>query len=159
MREGIVPHRFNIDETSVEELRDMTFVFISIDDATAKKPIIDFLREAEIPFIDVGMGVELIDDRLTGSLRTTLVTPDKNDHAATRISVTDTTAPDDYRSRVQIAELNARNATDAIIAWKKYRAIYADLDSGYSSVYTLSTNYTVNSDRTSATDDGDNPCG
>jgi len=147
MRVGITAHPYAIDEDNVEELRDMTFVFVAIDHAEAKKPIIDALGRFGIPYVDVGMGVEAIDGRLTGSLRTTIVTPEKNDHAAERIPVVDVAGPDDYRTNVQIAELNARNASDAVIAWKQYRGFYADLGTEHHSVYTIATNYIVNDDR------------
>ena len=37
------------------------------------------------------------------------------------------------RRNIQIAELNARNASDAVIRWKKYRGIYADMTGEQSS--------------------------
>lgn len=147
MRDGITAHAYAIDEDNVEELRDMTFVFVAIDDAEAKQPIIDALGRFGIPYVDVGMGVEAIDGRLTGSLRTTIVTPEKNDHAPKRIPVVDVAGPDDYRTNIQIAELNARNASDAVIAWKQYRGFYADLGSEHHTVYTVATNHIINDDR------------
>lgn len=147
MRGGIVAHPYRIDETNVEELREMTFVFIAIDDAPAKEPIIKALLAFGIPFIDVGMGVDEIDERLTGSLRTTVVTPEKHDHVTARIPVIDAAGPDDYKTNIQIAELNARNATDAVIAWKQYRDFYADLETELFSVYSIATNHIINADR------------
>ncbi len=146
IRNGIVTHPYPIDGANADELRDMTFVFIAIDDAPAKAPIIKFLLEAEIPFVDVGMGVEAVDGVLTGSLRATIVTPENREHARRRIPVVSVAGPDDYRSNIQIAELNARNATDALIAWKQYRGFYADLEAEHFTVYTLATNHIVNSE-------------
>lgn len=158
MRTGITAHRYAIDESNVDDLREMTFAFIAIDDAEAKKPIIDALGRFGIPYIDVGMGVEAIDGRLTGSLRTTVVTPEKNDHAVARIPVVDVAGPDDYRSNIQIAELNARNASDAAIAWKQYRGFYADLGTEHHSVYTIATNHIINADRVVAESDEETAC-
>lgn len=152
MRTGIVVHPFEIDESNVNLLREMTFVFVAIDSAPAKRPIIESLLRFSIPFVDVGMGVELVDGHLTGMLRTTIVTPDKFDHATARIPFEDTAGPDDYPSNIQIAELNARNAAEAVIAWKRYRGFYADLDAGHSSTFTIATNHTVNSDHRVAFD-------
>jgi hypothetical protein len=146
MREGIITHGHRIDETNVHELREMTFVFIAIDDAPAKAPIIRALTEWGIPFIDVGMGVDEVDGHLTGSLRTAVVTPEKNDHASVRIPVIEVAGPDDYKTNIQIAELNARNATDAVIAWKQYRGFYADLGTEHFSVYSIATNHIINGD-------------
>jgi hypothetical protein len=159
MRDGITAHPYDVNEDNIDELRDMTFVFIAIDDAEAKKPIIDALERFGIPYVDVGMGVEAIDGTLTGSLRTTVVTPEKNDHAAVRIPVIDVAGPDDYRTNIQIVELNARNASDAVIAWKQYRGFYADLGTEHHSVYTIATNHIINDDRlVSAPDEEDGTC-
>jgi hypothetical protein len=144
----ITAHPYRVDEQNAGELRAMTFVFIAIDDGPAKAPIIAELLDAGIPFIDVGMGVELIDGHLTGIVRTTLVTPEQHDHVYDRISIA---APSDdaiYRSNIQIVELNARNATDAVIRWKKYRGVYADLVNEHSSAFSIATNIVINNDTT-----------
>ena len=49
MRKGIVPHPYRIDETNVDELQGMSFVFIAIDDAPSKKPIVDALTQVRRP--------------------------------------------------------------------------------------------------------------
>lgn len=151
MRRRLVAHPYSIDTGNVAELTTATFVFLSIDDPEAKAPIVAALVEHSIPFVDVGMGVELVNGQLTGTVRTTLVTPEKNDHADSTISFRKADGPDAYRSNIQIAELNARNAADAVIAWKRYRGFYADLGVGPSSAFTIATNHVVNSDPTSAT--------
>ncbi|MFZ6005794.1 MAG: ThiF family adenylyltransferase [Actinomycetota bacterium] len=158
LRDGITAHPYPIIEDNVFELRDMTFVFIAIDEAEAKVPILDALGRFGIPYVDVGMGVEAIDGRLTGSLRTTIVTPEKSDHAAERIPVVDVAGPDDYRTNIQIAELNARNASDAVIAWKQYRRFYADLGTEHHSVYTIATNHIINGDLLLSPPDDDETC-
>lgn len=143
MRRGIVPHPYAIDATNVDELREFTFVFLAIDDAEAKKPIIDALIRFEIPFVDLGMGIELVDDHLTGVVRTTLVTPEHPERAD-RIPTVSAAGDDAYRTNIQIAELNAMNALQAVIAWKKYREIYADADGIAHTMYAIDTNSIVN---------------
>jgi hypothetical protein len=151
MRTGIIPHPYAVTADNVHELRHMTFVFLAIDDARAKRPIVEALVEFGIPFIDVGMGVNEVAGRLTGILRTTIVTPSKHDHLGAHIQF-DTPAVDgDYRTNIQIAELNARNASDAVIRWKKYRGYYADLTDEHSSAMSIATNHVVNE----ADDDAD----
>ncbi len=150
MHRRVIAHPHAIDENNVAELAAATFVFLSIDDPEAKAPIVAFLVEQRIPFVDVGMGVELVSGRLTGTLRTTLVTPDKHDHVSATISLRGAGGPDAYRSNIQIAELNARNAADAVIAWKRYRGFYADLGVGPSSGFTIATNHVVNSGSSTA---------
>lgn len=146
LHRGIVAHPYRVDANNVSELQQMTFVFIAIDDAPAKKPIVDALVAYGIAFVDVGMGVEDIDGRLTASLRTTLAAPGYDEHLHDRIAFIDPAGPDEYRSNIQIAELNARNAADAVIAWKKHRGFYCDLGRERHSVYTLATNHIVNLD-------------
>lgn len=158
MHRGVIPHRYRIEARNVSELADMTFVFIAIDDAPAKQPIIEALLRCGIPFVDVGMGVEAAEGQLTGSLRTTVVTPGRDEHAPARIAYVDPPGPDEYRSNIQIAELNARNATDAVIAWKKYRGFYANLGREHQSVYTIATNHIVNLDQDPALIDGERRC-
>lgn len=158
MRTGIVLHPFMIDDTNVHELETMTFVFIAIDDATAKEPIVTALLQYGLPFVDVGMGVDSIDGRLSGSLRSTIATPEKHDHVAARVPLVDTGGVDDYKTNIQIAELNARNATDAVIAWKKYRGFYANLSGEHSTVYTIATNHIINSDNLDGPRDEDAAC-
>ncbi len=144
MRDGIFAHPYRVDDTNVHELRDLTFVFVAIDDAAAKVPIITALLTYGIPFVDVGMGIEVIDGRLTGIVRTTMVTPDKKDHVGRRIPTITTGVGDDYRSNIQIPELNAMNAVQAVLLWKKYRQIYADADTQHHTMYSVATNRIVN---------------
>lgn len=147
MHGGIVQHPYHLDESNVAELEDMTFVFLAIDDAPAKRPIVAALQQSGIPFIDVGMGVTAIDGKLTGVVRTTLSTPAKNDHVGGRIAMSDTGVENDYGSNIQIAELNAYNAAAAVIRWKKFRGVYADLGCEHNTTYSIATNHVVNEDQ------------
>ena len=143
MRTGIVPHPIFIDDSNSDLLNGMTFVFIAIDDAAAKPPIIEALLRFEIPFIDLGMGVEVVDGRLTGIIRSTTVTP-THPELASRIPTAAVQANDDYRSNVQIAELNALNAILAVLAWKRYRGICADADGPVNTMFSIDTNSLIN---------------
>lgn len=147
MHREIVPHPYDVDVTHVEELRELTFVFICIDDNEAKKPILAALEEYEIPFIDVGMGLEEVAGKLTGIVRVTTSTPAKRDHVDARVP-TRTVIDDEYRSNIQIAELNALNASLAVIRWKKERGIYADLEGEHHSLYAVTGNHITNLDQT-----------
>lgn len=144
MHRGIVAHPYDIDSGNVGELAELTFVFLAIDDAFAKEPIIDALIEFRIPFIDVGMGVHVVDEQLVGLIRTTMVTPEKHDHAHRRIATLSTGVEDEYRSNIQVAELNAINASFAVILWKQYRRVYARTDPFHSSIYNPVSNKIVN---------------
>jgi ThiF family len=155
MHSGIVAHETAIDTSNADQLRGLTFVFVAIDDAPAKAPIIEKLLELGIPFIDLGMGVEVVESRLTGIVRTTLVTPERHGHVASSIATKSAGGPDDYRSNIQIVELNALNAVAAIMLWKKFRGIYADFDGAMQSMFSIASNHIVLSvDEVSAIDNG-----
>jgi hypothetical protein len=149
MHRHIVPHDCFVDETNVGELSDMGFVFICIDKGSLKKAIIEFCETHGIPFVDVGMGIELDDNQqLGGLLRVTSSTPEKRGHVRDmkRISFADG-ADDDYRRNIQIAELNALNASMAVIKWKKIVGFYRDLDREHNTTYTLDGNHVLNEDQ------------
>ncbi len=80
MRNGIVEHDVNVDVSNSEVLEGMDFVFVCVDRGEAKRPIFEKLEELGTPYIDVGMGVELVDGQLQGILRVTASTPSKRDH-------------------------------------------------------------------------------
>jgi hypothetical protein len=100
-----------------------------------------------VPFIDVGMGLELVDGSLGGILRVTASMPDKRDDIRNgKISFTDDAENDLYGSNVQVADLNALNATLAVVKWKKIRGFYRDLEKEHHSTYTTDGNLIINSD-------------
>lgn len=75
MHRGIISHELFIDSSNVELLREMEFVFLCMDKGAAKKLIVEKLEEWGLPFVDVGMGVEVTNDALGGILRVTISTP------------------------------------------------------------------------------------
>jgi hypothetical protein len=147
MHRGIVPHSYYIDETNTDELHAFDFVFIAIDDGNAKKLVVEALELFGLPFIDVGMGIEEVNGKLTGILRTTTSTSDQRGHFSERVSFGGGRDADDYRSNIQIAELNALNAALAVIRWKKHLGIYADLEGEHHSCYAIDGNHIVNDER------------
>ena len=149
MRNGIVEHDMNVDASNAEVLGGMDFVFICIDRGEAKRPIVEKLEELGTPFVDVGMGVEFVDDQLQGIVRVTASTPGKRDHVRDkkRIGLTGGDADGVYSQNIQIAELNALNAALAVIKWKKLFGFYRDLENEHFSAYTLDGNWIVNEDQ------------
>ena len=149
MRHGIVEHDVDLGEGNMDALEGMDFAFICVDRGEAKRPVIEKLEELDIPFIDVGMGLELVDDRLLGVVRVTVSTPDKRDHVRgkKRIGLAGGGADGVYSRNIQIAELNALNAALAVIKWKKkLLGFYRDLENEHFSAYTLDGNLIVNED-------------
>src|SRR3989339_764947 len=145
MHKYITPHEYHLTAEVSEELSGMDFVFICVDKGESKKLIVDKLEEKKIPFIDVGVGIEAVGGKLTGSVRTTAVTEGKNDHIDKRISFADN-GSEDYHNNIQIAELNALNAAFAVIKWKKIFGVYHDFGNEHDSVYSINVNQLINND-------------
>jgi len=132
MRHGITVHDTYVDEANIDALDNLDFVFICLDRGVEKQKIVQRLTANGIPFIDVGMGVELIDGQLTGIIRVTTSTPDTRDLAAPHVSYADDySGENQYASNIQIAELNALNAALAVLRWKKLYGLYHDTRKQY----------------------------
>jgi molybdopterin/thiamine biosynthesis adenylyltransferase len=145
MHKGIKPHSVYITEETKHLLAGLSFVFICVDKNSVRHAIMKILLAMNIPFIDVGMGVRVIGNKLTGMTRTTVGTPGKHDHVENRIPTEDTD-DNDYTTNVQIAELNAYNAVSAIIKWKKMAGFYQDLREEYHSTYSINVGEIINED-------------
>lgn len=147
MRRGIIAHPVYIDEPNVGELRDMTFVFVTMDPGPAKKLIIEMLEEYDVPFTDTGMGIYRTGDSLGGILTTTTSTPGHRDHVRKNHRITFAGNDDEYDNNIQIADLNALNAVMAVIRWKKLYGFYADDEHELFSAYTIAANQLLNDDQ------------
>lgn len=145
MRRNIYPHATFVTSENVAELSEVGFVFICIDKGSPKEAILAKLVECGIPFVDVGMGVEAVDDGLIGQIRITASTKDARDHIDRRIPLAEPT-DGDYASNIQIAELNALNASLAVIKWKKLCGFYQDLTGEHNSIYVINTGQLINED-------------
>jgi len=149
MRKGIIPYDSYIDNSNVEQLNGMDFVFLCLDKGEVKRLIIKRLEEFRIPFIDVGMGVNLVDNALLGVMRVTTSTVEQRNHidAKGRISFLDGNDNNEYSWNIQIADLNALNASLAVIKWKKLFGFYVDLEKEYHCTYTIDGNMLTNEDQ------------
>jgi hypothetical protein len=149
MHRYIVAHDCYIDESNIQELQAMNFVFLCLDRGANKRLIVERLEEWGKPFIDVGLGVDLVDEALGGVLRVTTSTSQKRDHvhAMKRIPFTDADNNNDYSRNIQIADLNALNAALAVIKWKKIFGFYRDLEKEHFSTYTIDGNMLINEDQ------------
>lgn len=140
MRRKIIPHPQNIDESNVVELKAMDYVFVCIDKGEPKRTIVKFLIDYKIPFTEVGMDLFIVEgeEALDGSIRVTTCTPTFHDHVPRRIHFNDG-GNDEYSQNIQIADMNALNATLAVIKWKKLCGFYKDFDHEHHMVYSIST--------------------
>jgi molybdopterin/thiamine biosynthesis adenylyltransferase len=133
---GIVPYPINLDGLP-EGFGEVDFTFLCIDAPTAKRHIVDELVRLGKPFIDVGMGVSLAERILIGSMHTIL----SNEACRTpRHAISFADVDDEYATNIQIADLNAMNATLAVIRWKKCLGFYRAQEEGQSCIYTVDFN-------------------
>lgn len=136
MHRGIHAHPVRVGSENVAELLLCNFVFLCMDSGPAKKLIVETLQANKIPFVDAGIGTELLEDKmeLWAICRVTTSTPAKSDHVPRRVSFAEA-GEDDYDRNIQIAELNALCAALAVIKWKKFCGFYQDLENEHDSTY------------------------
>lgn len=141
LRKGIYGNAIYIDDSNTHLLNKFDFVFVCVDNPVARGCISEHLIDQEVPFIDVGMGVEVVEEtsRLIGTCRVTLCTPQNNDHFTRHVSTRANPAEDDYNSDVQVVDLNVLNASLAVLKWKKYLTYYDDQIGEHQSCYALNT--------------------
>lgn len=147
MRTGIIRHPYYVRAENLSELARFAFVFVAIDDAKARKVILEGLINMKVPFIDVGIDVALDkNSSLRGMCRFTVGTPDHHGHIGEVVSFTDN-LPDDVYRNIQVADLNMLNASMAVIKWKKLRDFYADDMREHHSLYTVATHSLTKEDK------------
>lgn len=149
LRRNVIAHKYYINDSNVEELRAMEFVFVAFE-GSDKQGVVERLIEYGIPFVDVGMGIGVDNGALNGILRVTTGTPAHHAHISkrNRIPFVGPDGPDEYASNIQVADLNALNAALAVIKWKKLLGFYADLEQEHHSTYMTDGNALLNEDQT-----------
>jgi hypothetical protein len=147
MHKGIIGHSYYITEDNVQELRDYSYVFLAVDKNTVRNLVITEGIAGGLNIIDVGLGINVVDDQLIGTLRVTSFTPGKNDHVEKRISK-DEDENNDYGTNIQISDLNALNAALAVIKWKKFSGFYQDMAEEHHNCYLINVSKIINDDTT-----------
>lgn len=147
MHRGIIAHECYIEASNLGQLREMNFCFLSLDSTDFKRTLVKSLDSWGIPFIDVGMGIFVVDNSLSGILRVTTSTRDMHDHVESKNRIPfSEAANNEYSRNIQVADLNALNAALAVVKWKKLCGFYTDLEREYYSAYTLDGNNLINED-------------
>ena len=146
MRKGIVPHAYYLDESNVDQLNGLDFVFLCMDPGPAKAAAMRALETTGASFIDVGIGVLRYEgNQLSGLLRVTTSTPENRQTARREMpTAAATSEPNEYSTNIQVAELNALNAALAVIRWKKLFRFYYDSELEHHSLYMIRANEFVN---------------
>lgn len=137
MRTGIESHPVKVSEENISVLDGFDFVFISIDDGPSRKIIADRLVERNIPFIDVGLGVDKIheDVSMISRVRATLI--DSNSSSLIQTLPTAADNEDLIYENIQVVELNALNAMLAVIMYKQKIGFYSNETDAKRLRYTL----------------------
>lgn len=148
MHRGIIPHAVTITAKNVNQLDGMDFVFVCADAGSDKAPIFAALEKAGIPFIDTGMGLDLVDETLHGMLTVTLSTPEKRDHVGNRVSMGGDGNENIYAKNIQVADLNMFSAALAVLRYKKYLTFYEDSRHEHFINYIIGGNTLISEDRT-----------
>ena len=146
MHKGVIAHPQYVTTDNLKELDQMNFVFISLDRNQVRGLLASYFRSRGTAFIDVGLGVNLVEGRLTGMIRITTATETQNDHLPKRLPIGEQ-GNNDYDANIQIAELNALNANLAVIKWKKINGFYHDLEGEHNSLYAINNSELYNDDQ------------
>jgi len=145
IHKGITAHPDYITPDNLGFLQTMTQVFICIDKPEVKRFLLPFLMKNKQSFIDVGMGLHLVNDTIIGTLRVTTGRPGMYDHLSKRISMAED-ENNDYNANIQIAELNGLNAFLAVVQWKKMLGMYGDQMHENNLSYNIDTSQLVDDD-------------
>ena len=136
MRNGLTGHPYYLNSSNLDELIAFDFVFLCVDDNEIRHKCVQFLVENKIKFVDVGLGVNLVNEQVIGSIRVTSYDTRMSEHLDSRIPKGED-LNNEYSTNIQIAELNCLNATLAVIKWKKIVGFYQDLVEESNSIYSL----------------------
>ena len=145
MRKGVFAHNVCIDESNVHLLEGFDTVFLCMDGHPIKTQILDTCVSHDILLIDVGMGLYRVNDKIAGVIRTTAFSSEHRMHVEHCIDLAGSEGPGEYERNAQLAELNALNASLAVIKWKKARGFYNDLTHELNCEYVIDGNKLVNS--------------
>jgi len=148
MHKAVVPHAVRLEHSNEDLLDELDFAFVCVDSGSARRELLKILHERNIPFIDVGMGIEVLDDErvLIGQIRVSTSTPSFRD-SEKFMPVSDSDQNQDYNRNIQIADLNCLNAAMAVVRWKKLCGFYQDLEGEHHCVYAVNVNQLVSEDR------------
>ena len=130
---GIRPVAERIAPENIERLREFDFVFVSVDEGPVRLLIVDWLSNNRIPYVDCGMGLNRSTVGLSGFVRVTGVDREAFDNnvGTARLPI-ENAKDDEYRVHAQITELNALNATMAVIRFKQHFRVF-DRESDHTS--------------------------
>jgi len=141
LRRGLIRHPYYLTQDNINELSGFDFVFVAVDKGAARALVCGYLRASGIPFVDVGMQVFMLEGSqvLDGTCRTTLCTPAQHNHFGSYVDTSEDEQEAMYNKNIQVADLNALNATIAVLKWKQLFGFYADHFAHHQVSFTVGT--------------------
>lgn len=139
MHRKVIAHDLRVGSATDQEVAGLDFAFVAVDNGRSRREVIECLVRTGVPFIDVGMGVFATPDGLSGIVRVTAVSAGGFGAVKEKnwLPLADPGADDEYVRNMQLADLNALNATLAVIKWKKLVGFYRDARNEDNSTYTV----------------------
>jgi hypothetical protein len=126
-RKGLIVTPKFLDSSCTEDLEGVTFAFVCVDKGSSRASIFDLLIAKGIPFINVGMGLDRKRGSLNGQMCATYYPEERAQKLRDKGLAPLTDDPDDlYKTNIQISELNALNASLAVIKFKQLRGFYLE---------------------------------
>lgn len=144
MHRRVIPHPYWMDESHVDELREMSFVFLSIGDGRIRKALVDRLEQFDVDFIDVGLSVTEVEAALSGMVRITTSLRGHREEARKLLTFSDGEADDLYARNIQLASLNCLNAALAVCRFQRRCGFLIDQEHEVESLYVSVGNAIVN---------------
>lgn len=127
-----------VDKSSSRELDGVSFAFVCVDKGESRKNIFSLLTEMKIPFIDVGMGLDRDNGPIEGMARVTYYPVDTAQALIEKDLCPMADYPDDeYKINIQTSEINALNASLAVIKYKQIRGFYCDENLDYNILFDI----------------------
>lgn len=142
LHRNIIKHSEKVTKENVDQLNNMSFVFLAMDSGPDKRLIVEQLQVWGISFVDCGMGLRRHGNSLRGVIRVTAGIQGRYGHLDRRISYTDINE-DEYDLNIQTGDLNMLNAALAVIKWKKICGYYVDTKDELNSSYTVGRNQLI----------------
>lgn len=145
MHRGVKAHPVRVTSANVDELAGFDFVFVCVDKGSSRREIAEGLVRLQVPFVDTGIGLGLVDDMLDGCARATLIAPGTPWEEVERLlPFGDDDEDDVYGTDIQIAEVNSLNGALAVFRWKRWATFYRDERGERNAVYMIEGNSITN---------------
>ncbi len=139
MRRGLsVCGQYWRSDDPVDSFDGLNFVFIAVDKTDVRSALCQKLEEAEIPFVDVGMGIQRRNGRVRGSCQ---VFFSGEDPGRWRIGIPtiEGVGEEEYRA-LQLADVGALNAALAVGMWRRHIGQYEEETKGWLVRYQIEGN-------------------